>query len=536
MSESLLLFTIGPVQQFVEPSRKLKDLYTGSFLLSHLAIVAKKFFEDSGGSIIIPSPNTVNAPNRIIVKLSNTHSGKEIAIAAKQHVQKQFMNISRAIIEDSKLIFSDSVKRQLSHFLEINWVIEPLGLDFKESYIKLMNHMHSVKNTRMFHQMCEPAGRKCDLYEQYNALFTSEQPSRKNLQETKLKDGENLSAIALVKRNFSTWVKSQPLVFDMNVTSVAYMLLKSYLPKDADLEPIKDEGSEALFDFKNQEDIVNHIEYQDKTISAAKRLYDSYGGYIGSPYYAIVKLDGDGVGQKYKAVKSVQEAQKLSEAISDFSKEAKKIIENHQGVCVFAGGEDILAFLPLHTLFLSLTQLITAFAGIKELNNQGTLSAGIIVAHLMSPLKPLLQQVEQLESHAKQIDAGKAAFSMEIMRRGGLSTPLRMKFGKKAANLTIFEDAIKGLAKQEHSNSFVQNIIMIIEPIQNNVTKEMVEALLKKVLRSSLQNKEQVEKQVAVFLNLYEALNEETPVFLHFLQQVSFFARETFVEPKKEEA
>lgn len=522
MSNALMLFTIGPVQQFVGPSRKLKDLYSGSFLLSHLAIQAKEFFEKKQVKVIIPAPNIISAPNRLVVQVENIEEAEQLAKAVNTHVHQEFLNISKKVFEKSNLMFTQEVKQQLETFLETNWVVQQNDGTFQTNYKNLLVNMHGIKNTRMFKQITEKPGRKCDLYEQYNALITSNEKSLQNLQRTNLKRGENLSAIALVKRNLD---KCELQYFDMEVSSVAYMLLKSYLPSTVNLDKLKDEGSEALFDLKNNEDISKYKEYKTETKQTALGLYDQYSNKIGSPYYAIVKLDGDGVGTKYQEVTSIEVSQSLSEAISGFSKKAKEIIEENQGVCVFAGGEDILAFFPLHKLFKALSMLIKEFGMIKELNYQGTLSAGIIITHLMTPLKPLLEQVESLEAHAKAIDEDKAAFSMNIIRRGGLTTPLRMKFGKDGENLKVIEELIKALHLQENSTSFIQNVLTLLTSIKSTVNEEMLIVLLRKLLKNSLANASLVEKQLGVFISVYEVVDKDIESFLSLLQQSTFLAR-----------
>lgn len=47
MSESLILFTIGPVQRFIETARKTEDLWMGSYILSYLNGIAMKTLTDT---------------------------------------------------------------------------------------------------------------------------------------------------------------------------------------------------------------------------------------------------------------------------------------------------------------------------------------------------------------------------------------------------------------------------------------------------------------------------------------------------------
>ena len=49
-----LYFTIGPVQTFVAQSRRTRDLWASSYLLSHLADVSMRAIEKAGGEIILP--------------------------------------------------------------------------------------------------------------------------------------------------------------------------------------------------------------------------------------------------------------------------------------------------------------------------------------------------------------------------------------------------------------------------------------------------------------------------------------------------
>ncbi|MEL5989328.1 type III-B CRISPR-associated protein Cas10/Cmr2 [Kurthia gibsonii] len=517
MHNSFILFTIGSVQQFIEPSRKLKDLYVGSYLLSHLAIKAKNFFENNNATIIIPTSPT-DAPNRLVVSCA---SEKAIVLAkeAENVIQQELITIGKAVIEYTQENFTVEMEEQLKSFLDIHWVIEQEQGDFQITYKNLLQQMHRIKHTRTFVQINEKAARKCDLYEQYNGLFK---------QHSSLKENETLSAIAFIKRNFDRWFKSENEEPLLNVSSVAYMLLKSYLPQKAEssLLELKDEHSELLFNLKYQKTALS----VDENI---RQLYEEYGEYIGSPYYAIVKLDGDGIGTKYQEVNTMQQAKGLSRAISDFSKKAKKMIEEQEGICIFAGGEDILAFLPIHQIFQVLPALIKEFGQIKELNYKGTLSAGIIVSHFMTPLKPLLKEVERLESYAKAIDDEKAAFSMNTIKRSGLTTPIRMKFGEDCQNLKSLKSLVDALQQQQNSNSFVHKLIATLSEIKDVITEDMLTLLIRKQLKNSVVEEQLVEQQVSTFISIYQQVNKEMDVFLQLLEQSTFLAR-TMWEEKQE--
>src|ERR1700722_486198 len=66
-----LYFTIGPVQPFVEASRRTRDLWTSSFLLSHLADAAIQGAEGAGAKIVLPHRERRDAQRRT----DNDHGG-----------------------------------------------------------------------------------------------------------------------------------------------------------------------------------------------------------------------------------------------------------------------------------------------------------------------------------------------------------------------------------------------------------------------------------------------------------------------------
>ena len=61
-----LHFTFGPVQSFVAQSRRTRDLYISSYILSHLArkamLAAKRAAEQTGGQLLLPHPDALAPP------------------------------------------------------------------------------------------------------------------------------------------------------------------------------------------------------------------------------------------------------------------------------------------------------------------------------------------------------------------------------------------------------------------------------------------------------------------------------------------
>ena len=72
-----------------------------------------------------------------------------------------------------------------------------------------------------------------------------------------------------------------------------------------------------------------------------------------NPYYAILRADGDRMGRVIdnQAEQGEKQHQALSKALNIFAGSVRGIVEEkYQGALVYAGGDDVLALMPLHTV------------------------------------------------------------------------------------------------------------------------------------------------------------------------------------------
>lgn len=127
------------------------------------------------------------------------------------------------------------------------------------------------------------------------------------------------------------------------------------------------------------------------------------------PYYAILVADGDRMGKAIERQETFEEHQKLSRALDQFAQEVRTIVEgNHAGELVYSGGDDVLAFVPLHRAVECARNLAAAFQKhladypVDEKGNLPTLSAGIGVSHFMEPLRRALWTAREAEKLAKE--------------------------------------------------------------------------------------------------------------------------------------
>lgn len=158
-------------------------------------------------------------------------------------------------------------------------------------------------------------------------------------------------------------------------------------------------------------------------------LNELAGGRQPSPYYALLMADGDRMGATVDALKTVEQHQTLSRNLSKFAAQVRSLIDDQElanGRLVYAGGDDVMAFVPLHTLLGTLEALRELFhTRMKEaLEACGTslepptLSFGVVIAHHMEPVGYVRERVREAEQRAKQLP-GKDALAITLCKRGG---------------------------------------------------------------------------------------------------------------------
>jgi CRISPR-associated protein Cmr2 len=148
-------------------------------------------------------------------------------------------------------------------------------------------------------------------------------------------------------------------------------------------------------------------------------------------YYALLHADGDSMG-KVIDNQTKDKHHKLSQRLAAFAGGVRQIVEqDHRGALVYAGGDDVLAFLPVDTVLACAEQLHKTFAEhvgegtfASEDGTLPTLSVGIAVCHHLEPLSEALALVRRAEHSAKHVQnaAGaivKNGLAIAVEKRSG---------------------------------------------------------------------------------------------------------------------
>lgn len=189
---------------------------------------------------------------------------------------------------------------------------------------------------------------------------------------------------------------------------------------------------ERLVDFfaKNENDKLN---------KAKKALNDFYkncnlADKRPSPYYGLLLADGDRMGEAIDTQTTPDKHRKISQALSQFASNVRNIVPKHKGSLVYAGGDDVLAFVPIHTILDCAFELNQNFKEeLKDFSNKEnispTLSVGIAIVHHLDPLSDSLELVRAAEKAAKNVK-GKNALAVTVSKRSGVDLTVGGRWGE----------------------------------------------------------------------------------------------------------
>jgi hypothetical protein len=145
---------------------------------------------------------------------------------------------------------------------------------------------------------------------------------------------------------------------------------------------------------------------------------------LGQPprYYAVLAMDGDKMGEKINQMDDDEDQRAISDALRRFATDVQRIVEDEGGGrVVYAGGDDVLALLPLGTALDTADALRQAYT--RQAGQGFTLSGGIAIAHHQAPLDGVLAAAREAEHAAKSL-YDRDALCVVALKRSG--EPLRV--------------------------------------------------------------------------------------------------------------
>lgn len=477
MNDYLIEIAFGPVQGFIASARRTADLWGGSQILSDIARVAAKSLCENGAELIYPIPQRVQNKNTDESNLSNVLLAqiKDCDIARVKDVAEKAMLAGKgallkcsteALQEWSKVngLREDIWVAQIDDAVESFAAWTEIGSEgYGHAYGKLKSAFAARKNTRDFVQAFRAADGipKSSLDGLRESVLPENQKRKRLPARFRMTDGEQLDALGCIKRykgGSEKFTALTRLAADPWLRQLApadcKKLAKAYEPLIEQGYATRATGNDGIYsDFAFDAALL----YQDrlaKTISDAVKVGADMGalehlrGILRelwrntghpSPYAALLMADGDRMGKFVSSARNKDAHSSISGALASFADEAIQVLRRNRGHTIYAGGEDILALLPLPGVITASRELAETFdmkiTGIKNVgvsSDKPTLRVGVAICHVLEPLGRIRQYAEAAEKYAKG-DAGTRqqgnALGLRLHVRAGHDVPCRISFG-----------------------------------------------------------------------------------------------------------
>ncbi len=469
MTAHLLLVTLGPVQDFIAQARRTRDLWQGSHLLSELGRAAARALAEGGADLIFPALKKgdtqlepcrtrlrpdgtppLNVANKLCAEVPSGVDPEQLARAARKAVIGYWHDELAAPVKvKCSGLLADGIDavwtEQIESVVEFAASWSPLG-EYAEARRQIERAVSARKMLRDFGPWKHLRGSvpKSSLD---GARETVLRPLRERqatlAQKYRIGRDEQLDAVGLVKR-----AGGEPDQF----VPVANVALASWVDvarraASEDLERLEDACRDIGIPRISRPDLpcgkLFPFDAEVFLPNRCKSLFESHGLESDAeawardhvrpilqkmsephPYVACLVADGDHMGRAIDRLGSAREHRVFSEALSQAAGQARTIVEQeHRGLLVYAGGDDVLAFLPLPEALSCADRLRAGFAETMASACQSlpaeqrpTLSIGLGFGHVMESMGDLLALGREAEHEAKH---DRNALAVLVDKRSG---------------------------------------------------------------------------------------------------------------------
>ena len=363
-------------------------------------------------------------------------------------------------------------------------------------------------------------GQKSVKHRKKQDCFWKAVRDKNNLSKLDFSDNERLCAIALIKRLFPLATKRNPdlIGWELDVRSwpsTTYLAAVDWIAEvhrhseDAEIEA--DNYADFIRAGKNRERInngavfgeyttdlsclnsikqfakldgslyfkdnianVNTIEINDKEHPELRQniidqLYalEQLVGSSPSPYFAVLLMDGDKLGALLQDSKI--DTKLVSSSLDVFSQKVQDIVYEHCGVTVYAGGDDVLALLPLGSAVQAAEALrvhyLNAFA--ETFSAEGhtspsaaTLSGAIVFANNRMTLRAALEEAHHMLDEVAKDQNGRDSLAISVLTGGGRKLSWVSSWEVKESK-TLISTTLNELVErftQDYSSQFFYNL------------------------------------------------------------------------------
>lgn len=482
MPRHLLVLNLGPVQGFIATARRTRDLWFGSQLLSEVSKAAARELLETGAEAVFPAAglaelvrdSPLNVANRVLVVADTDEPAVLLGKAADaaRRCWRQYAEDARERAERCGVRLRERVwQAQVDDVLEAQWawVRWPEGQPLGAALDALRTVEAARKATRDFAPAARSAGEAPGFGLPKSSLDGARETvlpksmSVRTRSRLGLGVGEQLDCPGLVKRlcggdparfapvsrvALGPWLRrigtdacralanaTEELVGLDLVTRASGAEWSAY-PYDAQfllpsrLAQARAEYADAAADDAEAEAVVAALD--ELRAALAPVLHEHREP---DPYYVLLRADGDRMGELIdRAVQAgaLKHLREVTTALAGFAGSVAATVHAHGGECIYAGGDDVLAFLPVDGALACARQLHDDFgAALAPIAGRlgatmPTLSVGLAVQHCIEPLADALRRSHEAEKLAK------GDGEPDELRRDGLGIVVQTRSGAPA--------------------------------------------------------------------------------------------------------
>ena len=486
------------------------------------------------------------------------------------------------------------LKKQIKHFLELYWVVSSGCREaYKEWYAETGTQLASVKNCRAFDQVDEN-GRKCSLCGDREIFHNGENEPMKwwmrfaQRRPKYCRQGEALCTVCLTKRLAKDYFGEKY----SEIKQMSFPSTSEVSTADFKLQIAKDEEYKKFVEAVNalKDDSGNQLEVTVNPVPKLQEIQKSWNidgdwlfeesfseqnleryhgidknaqlgaieqceklrrdltkkvGFEPSRYFAVIVLDGDGMGQTISQAQDWGTHTEISRKLNEYTTKVREIVDkNYLGKLIYAGGDDVLALANLRDLLKILCELRRNFPNLNSGGNSAsTASAGVCIAHCNVPLGDVLERARTMERAAKSVD-GKDALGIALLKHSGNISQTVFKWGSDLNDsgntdvIQVIQNFVEIIQSGEVSKKFMYTFRDIFARLTNRdgalELSGIIESELARLIqratsekaRSDAKIQEKIAETVHDLTTLLTNKHMKFDGFVGFLEIANFIARE----------
>jgi|GEM_PF-2855464 len=391
----LLGITIGPVQTYIEDSRKLRDLYSSSRIISDIAKETYKYIKSVSKDCKLIYPNyedidDVDYSNYMIFEIEDFIDLKSLENDIFNEFNYKIQDINKDINAGSQSFHKGYINIIKENF-HLFWAMEEIvDNKYDEAYEKLTRLMLNIKNTYEFDQFEQISGKKCLICGKRNIVTPNLES--KIRRKYMLNSDEELCSLCLFKRYYlkdeklksvyAVSIKNWKKDNEKTIKSLRNELKelfdeedKYYNPNKVDnvikilklKEEIEIEKSKKIpkdlekkinkikSDLKDNVELKNALKRFEDIKKTMDKIYfnkvETQNIELPNYEYCFIQFDIDNLGC-WMSGKYLEDKKDLRKYQTEFSnvliRFSEKLRESLKGKCniIYSGGDDFLSILP----------------------------------------------------------------------------------------------------------------------------------------------------------------------------------------------